>query len=105
MKEGDFYRLLADGKYEVTATGKGHHPAKKCVVVHNKIYIGSSEVKEAQVVNFKLIPNTEAKPEDTDSNCEHLTSMSNTIPGESELEKKDNFIQEVIKDFISLLCW
>ncbi|KAK7484686.1 hypothetical protein BaRGS_00024094 [Batillaria attramentaria] len=74
LQDGDYYRLLADGDYEVTVTAKGYHPTKKCVTVENEMYVGSGIAKEAQVVDFVLTPDTESKPDggEAAAECELL---------------------------------
>jgi len=46
--DGDYYRLLPNGKYNLTVQATGYKPENKVVVVDNKAD------KEAQIVNFQL---------------------------------------------------
>ena len=66
---GDYYRLLADGVYKITATAKGHHPLVKCVEVTNVNNVhNNGKLQEAQIVNFSLTPDDQPAPRDP-KNC------------------------------------
>lgn len=77
VADGDYYRLLADGDYEVTVTAPGYHTAKKCVTIENKMYVGSGDAVEAQVVNFVLSPEKESVPDDEEAaaQCQLLADV------------------------------
>lgn len=50
VQDGDYYRLLTNGNYRVTASVEGFLSVTKFVTVVNKPY------NEAQVLNFTLQP-------------------------------------------------
>lgn len=47
-KDGDYWRLLVPGSYEITATANGYQPQTHLVELH---------ASEGQVLNFTLKPN------------------------------------------------
>jgi hypothetical protein len=48
---GEYWRLLKDGDYVITAEKDGYEKTIRCVRVRNQV----KNFKEAQVVNFPLI--------------------------------------------------
>lgn len=50
VQDGDYYRLLTDGHYRVTASMEGFLPVTKLITVMNKPF------SEAQILNFSLNP-------------------------------------------------
>lgn len=50
FKDGDYWRLLVPGSYEITATANGYQPQTRLVELH---------ASEGKVVNFTLKPNRE----------------------------------------------
>jgi len=56
VHEGDYYRLLTPGEYEVTAYIDGYTPETQRVIVENHPKEG------AQIVNFKLLPSVGMYP-------------------------------------------
>ncbi|KAK3089861.1 hypothetical protein FSP39_007165 [Pinctada imbricata] len=59
---GDYYRLLVNGRYKITATAENHHPMVKCVTVDNQ------ELQQAQILDFFLTPSDQPAPQ-YDFNC------------------------------------
>jgi len=49
-QSGDYWRLLPDGQYEVVASADGYLPASQ------QIKISNQAGKQAQILNFALIP-------------------------------------------------
>jgi len=50
VQDGDYYRLLTDGDYHITASMDGYLSSTKLVTVKNKHH------NEAQIINFELQP-------------------------------------------------
>jgi len=50
VQDGDYYRLLTDGDYHVTASMDGYLSSTKLVTVKNKHH------NEAKIINFTLQP-------------------------------------------------
>lgn len=50
VHDGDYYRLLTNGDYQITASLDGYLPSTKLVTVQNKYHT------EAKILNFKLQP-------------------------------------------------
>lgn len=74
MTDGDYYRLLHDGDYQVTVTAEGYHPTTKCVSVQNLMYLNAKEHHQAQEVDFTLTPATEEQVLDKEAEalCEGI---------------------------------
>ena len=53
VHDGDYWRLLTPGEYELTAVAEGYEPQTKL------IEISSPEKEEAPILNFELLPETE----------------------------------------------
>lgn len=61
MEAGDYYRLLADGYYQISAKADGFHPSFRCVHIVNNINVGESgsKLSPAPELNFALVPNSQ----------------------------------------------
>lgn len=98
VSDGDYYRLLHDGDYEVTVTAEGYHPSTKCVTVENVMYVGSSVAREAEEVDFTLTPASEDKPEDAaaSAQCERLRQAEQAMQSEvKDVEEEEKTVVKV----------
>lgn len=69
-KEGDYYRLLIDGKYKLEVVKEGYLPMEEFVEVQNK------PMTEAVKRDFQLTPiNGNMEPEDGDAVFDNRVSL------------------------------
>lgn len=66
MEGGDYYRLLGDGYYHISAEAPGFYPSGFCVRIQNHINVAETieELRPAPQLNFTLTPDTEDRPND-----------------------------------------
>ncbi|CAG5115652.1 unnamed protein product [Candidula unifasciata] len=90
LKDGDYYRLLADGYYRISAHADGFHPSFYCVHIVNTIRVGepTTDMAAAPELNFTLTPNTKPRPDDREEmmTCESLWSE---VQHETQLDDRD----------------
>ena len=67
MEDGDYYRLLGDGYYNITVHANGFHNSTRCVRVANSIHVGSEDFTPAPLVNFALTPKDQPNPDNTEA--------------------------------------
>ncbi|KAK6187834.1 hypothetical protein SNE40_005771 [Patella caerulea] len=91
--DGDYYRLLTDGYYQVTTNKTGYHPVTKCVVVSNNPFQG------AQRLDFTLIPSDKKVDRSADeTNCEEIkTRAEQAINGDETDEEMMAELKEQLK--------
>uniref|UniRef100_A0A2C9JPE9 Peptidase M14 domain-containing protein n=1 Tax=Biomphalaria glabrata TaxID=6526 RepID=A0A2C9JPE9_BIOGL len=72
VEDGDYYRLLADGYYHISAHAEGFHPVSRCVHIVNTIRVGvpPSEMSTAPELNFTLTSKSLPKPDNKDEIAE-----------------------------------
>ena len=67
MEDGDYYRLLGDGYYNITVHAHGFHNATRCIRVTNSIHVGSEDFVPAPQVDFALTPKDKPTPDDMEA--------------------------------------
>lgn len=76
VENGDYYRLLADGYYRISARADGFHPSFRCIHIVNTIRVGesSADMAPAPVVNYTLTPSTHPRPDNRNEEieCENM---------------------------------
>ncbi|XP_076436313.1 carboxypeptidase E-like [Babylonia areolata] len=98
LSDGDYYRLLRDGAYKVTASAEGYHPVTKCVTVKNQNYVGARQLMTVKELDFVLTPATEARPEGADDavHCQLLSWAASQGRGKAgEATKEEDGIEAI----------
>ena len=92
MADGDYYRLLHNGSYEVTVSAEGYYPATQCVRVENIMNVDSHEAREAEEVDFVLTPTSEDRPKEDAASSAHCQALSHKARG---LSMEENEVDDV----------
>ncbi|KAL8576724.1 hypothetical protein ACOMHN_025197 [Nucella lapillus] len=121
LSDGDYFRLLRDGTYKVTASAHGYHPLTRCVRVKNRDRVGAGQLRPAPEVDFVLTPTTQARPQ-AGPNAFHCRLLSRTashakgagagrevVQEEEDLEavqqKEHQFVEDLLQHFSHHSHW
>ncbi|CAL1543384.1 unnamed protein product [Lymnaea stagnalis] len=90
LEDGDYYRLLGDGYYHISAKAEGFHPSSRCVRIMNKNRVGESisELNTAPELNFTLVPKSMPKP-DIKEDLAICEALWNEVQEETLLDDRD----------------
>ncbi|KAK3801983.1 hypothetical protein RRG08_064577 [Elysia crispata] len=88
LEDGDYYRLLGDGYYNITVHAHGFHNATRCIRVTNSIHVGSEDFAPAPQVDFALTPKDKPTPDDMEA-TETCNDLWIEIQQETQLDDRD----------------
>ncbi|GFR74407.1 carboxypeptidase E [Elysia marginata] len=88
LEDGDYYRLLGDGFYNITVHAAGFHNSTRCVRVTNSIHVGSEDFVAAPHVDFALTPEDQPKPDETEA-TEACNELWLEVQQETQLDDRD----------------
>ncbi|XP_055874772.1 carboxypeptidase E-like [Biomphalaria glabrata] len=93
LEDGDYYRLLADGYYHISAHAEGFHPMSRCVHIVNTIRVGvpPSEMSTAPELNFTLTSKSLPRPDNKDEIAE-CDALWTEVQQGTQLDDRDLLI-------------